>query len=73
MMSVMTDSPDRLREGRLHRLGRFCARHPLPVLLLWLLLLVGAMAGNRAAGGTYRLFEVNRGSGLSGSLMGSSV
>ncbi len=52
-MSVMTDSPERTREGRLYRLGRFCARHPLPVLLLWLLLLLGAVAGNRAAGGTY--------------------
>ena len=39
--------------GRLAGLGRWCARHPWPVVALWIVLLVGATVGHRALGGGY--------------------
>jgi putative drug exporter of the RND superfamily len=39
--------------GRLGRLGRWCARHPWPVIAIWVVLLAGATLGHRALGGTY--------------------
>ncbi|WP_329182876.1 MMPL family transporter [Actinacidiphila glaucinigra] len=39
--------------GLLHRTGRWCARHPWLVIACWLLILVAAVAGNRAFGGVY--------------------
>lgn len=39
--------------GRLGRLGRWCARHPWPVVALWIVLLAGATVGHRALGGAY--------------------
>jgi len=39
--------------GRLGGLGRWCARHPWPVVALWIVLLVGATVGHRALGGVY--------------------
>lgn len=37
----------------LYRLGRWCARHRLLVVILWLGLLIGASVGNHALGGAY--------------------
>ncbi|HEV7649956.1 MAG TPA: MMPL family transporter [Actinophytocola sp.] len=39
--------------GRLPHLGSWCARNPWPVVLIWLLVLVGATVANGAAGGTF--------------------
>ena len=39
--------------GRLAHLGRWCARNPWPVVVIWLLVVVGATVANQAAGGTY--------------------
>jgi len=39
--------------GRLGGLGRWCARHPWPVVALWIVLLAGATLGHRALGGVY--------------------
>jgi RND superfamily putative drug exporter len=44
-------APDRL--GALGRLGRWCARRPWPVIVIWIALLAGAALGQRALGGTY--------------------
>ncbi|MDF3299099.1 MMPL family transporter [Streptomyces tropicalis] len=41
------------RPGRLHRLGRWCARRPRRVLCTWLLVLLAAAAANHTWGGTY--------------------
>ena len=37
----------------LGRFGRWCARHPWPVVAVWVVLLVGVTLGNRALGGAY--------------------
>ncbi|MFF4658291.1 MMPL family transporter [Streptomyces sp. NPDC001381] len=39
--------------GRLHRLGRWCARRPWWVLGTWLLVLLAAVAADQTWGGTY--------------------
>ncbi|MEV0176143.1 MMPL family transporter [Streptomyces sp. NPDC050803] len=39
--------------GRLHRLGRWCARRPWWVIGTWLLVLLTALGADRAWGGTY--------------------
>ncbi|MFJ7075490.1 MMPL family transporter [Streptomyces sp. NPDC098781] len=41
------------RVGRLHRLGRLCARRPWRVLGVWLLVLLASLAADRTWGGTY--------------------
>ena len=41
------------RDGLLYRTGRWCARHPLLVVLAWLILLAGVTLGHRALGGAY--------------------
>ncbi|WP_445402556.1 MMPL family transporter [Streptomyces sp. LE64] len=41
------------RPGPLRRVGEFCARHAVPVLLLWLAALLGLQALHHAYGGTY--------------------
>ncbi|MFD5840950.1 MMPL family transporter [Streptomyces chartreusis] len=41
------------RAGRLHRLGRWCARRPWWVITAWLLVLLTALGADRAWGGTY--------------------
>ncbi|MFJ3667223.1 MMPL family transporter [Streptomyces sp. NPDC090106] len=41
------------RAGFLHRTGRWSARHPWLVVAGWLLVLLAAVAGNRAFGGVY--------------------
>jgi putative drug exporter of the RND superfamily len=41
------------RVGGLHRLGAFCARHPLGMIALWLVLLVAALAGRHVVGPTF--------------------
>ena len=43
--------PDRL--GGLHRLGALCARRPLWVIAVWLVLLVAALAGRHVVGATF--------------------
>ncbi|MFF6979259.1 MMPL family transporter [Streptomyces sp. NPDC008343] len=59
----MTNAPETLHEldqreapagaGRLHRLGRWCARRPWWVITAWLLVLLTALGADRAWGGTY--------------------
>ncbi|WP_331753820.1 MMPL family transporter [Streptomyces chartreusis] len=59
----MTDAPHTTPEpdhreapsdaGRLHRLGRWCARRPWWVITAWLLVLLTALGADRAWGGTY--------------------
>ena len=39
--------------GRLGRVGGFCARHPLQVIAVWLLVLVGVLIGHNIANPTY--------------------
>ncbi|MBK1784352.1 MMPL family transporter [Prauserella cavernicola] len=39
--------------GPLERLGRHCARHPWPVLLIWLVVLAGATVGTHVVGDAY--------------------
>ncbi|MER5449948.1 MMPL family transporter [Streptomyces sp. NPDC002764] len=46
-----TEAPERV--GRLHRLGRWCARRPWWVICVWLLVLLSALAADRAWGGSY--------------------
>lgn len=41
------------RRSALRRLGEWCARHWLTVILLWLVALAGVQAANRAVGGSY--------------------
>ncbi|MDC2956614.1 MMPL family transporter [Streptomyces gilvifuscus] len=41
------------RVDRLHRLGRWCARRPWWVICVWLLVLLTALAADRAWGGSY--------------------
>ncbi|MFE1318446.1 MMPL family transporter [Kitasatospora phosalacinea] len=41
------------RRGRLWRLGGWCARHPVVVVVGWLVVLVGVQVADRAVGGTY--------------------
>jgi RND superfamily putative drug exporter len=41
------------RPSTLGRLGRWCARHPWPVITIWVALLAGAALGHRALGGAY--------------------
>ncbi|MFD7731009.1 MMPL family transporter [Kitasatospora phosalacinea] len=41
------------RRGWLWRLGGWCARHPVVVVVGWLVVLVGVQVANRAVGGTY--------------------
>ncbi|MFJ8044146.1 MMPL family transporter [Kitasatospora sp. NPDC096147] len=43
----------RPRQGWLQRTGRWCARHFVVVIVLWLLALAGAQIANRAVGGAY--------------------
>jgi putative drug exporter of the RND superfamily len=45
-----TSTPPR---GLFYRTGRWCARHPLAVVLIWLALLAGSALGHRALGGAY--------------------
>lgn len=59
----MTDAPQTTPEpdhreapsdvGRLHRLGRWCARRPWWVITAWLLVLLSALGADRAWGGAY--------------------
>ncbi|RGD56550.1 hypothetical protein DR950_00945 [Kitasatospora xanthocidica] len=42
-----------VRRSALRRLGEWCARHWLTVILLWLVALAGVQAANRAVGGSY--------------------
>ncbi len=59
----MTNAPETSQEpdhreapagaGRLHRLGRWCARRPWWVITAWLLVLLTALGADRAWGGTY--------------------
>ncbi|MGW3135597.1 MMPL family transporter [Streptomyces sp. NPDC001139] len=52
--SQRPDRPEaRERAGRLHRLGRWCARRPWWVISAWLLVLLTALAADRAWGGSY--------------------
>jgi RND superfamily putative drug exporter len=39
--------------GPFYRMGRWCARHAVVVLLAWLVLLIGVTFGHRALGGVY--------------------
>ncbi|MEV4600701.1 MMPL family transporter [Amycolatopsis sp. NPDC049253] len=39
--------------GILERLGRWCAGHPWPVIVVWILVLAGATVANNLVGGTY--------------------
>ncbi|TDE09484.1 MMPL family transporter [Jiangella asiatica] len=39
--------------GRLASLGRGCARHPWPIIVVWLVVLAGAVVADRVWGGTY--------------------
>jgi RND superfamily putative drug exporter len=39
--------------SRLGRFGRWCARHPWPVMALWVIVLAGVTFGHGALGGTY--------------------
>ncbi|MFB7948100.1 MMPL family transporter [Kitasatospora phosalacinea] len=41
------------RRGWLWRLGGWCARHPVVVVVGWLVVLVGVQVADRAVGGTY--------------------
>ncbi|MGX4735953.1 MMPL family transporter [Kitasatospora griseola] len=41
------------RRGLLWRVGGWCARHPVVVIVGWLLVLAGVQAANRTFGGTY--------------------
>ncbi|MBD0671811.1 MMPL family transporter [Streptomyces sp. CBMA156] len=41
------------RRAALRRLGEWCARHWLVVVLLWIVALAGVQAANRAVGGSY--------------------
>ncbi|HJQ47543.1 MAG TPA: MMPL family transporter [Amycolatopsis sp.] len=41
------------RAGTLVRTGRWCASHPWPVVLVWLVVLAAATVANHFAGGTY--------------------
>jgi putative drug exporter of the RND superfamily len=41
------------RPGLFYRGGRWCARHPASVVLIWLCLLIGSTLGHRALGGVY--------------------
>ncbi|MFE2109568.1 MMPL family transporter [Kitasatospora sp. NPDC059463] len=44
--------PAAARSG-LHRLGEWCARHSLLVVVLWIVALAGVQAANKTVGGTY--------------------
>ncbi|MCW2911026.1 MAG: putative integral rane export protein, partial [Actinomycetia bacterium] len=44
---------DHVMLSRLGRFGRWCARHPWPVVAVWAVLLVGVTFGHRALGGAY--------------------
>ena len=44
---------DHFMLSRLGRLGRWCARHPWPVVAVWAVVLVGVTFGHRALGGSY--------------------
>ncbi|MDN3026171.1 MMPL family transporter [Streptomyces sp. S.PB5] len=50
---TVTTSPPRPPVGRLHRLGRWCARRAWWVLGTWLLVAVAAIGADRAWGGTF--------------------
>ncbi|MFD6924654.1 MMPL family transporter [Streptomyces sp. NPDC059944] len=45
--------PPAPRPSALHRTGAFCARHPLWVIAVWLLLLAAAFTGRHAVGASY--------------------
>ena len=44
---------DHLSLSRLGRFGRWCARHPWPIVAIWVIVLAGVTFGHRALGGTY--------------------
>ncbi|MEV4556290.1 MMPL family transporter [Kitasatospora sp. NPDC049285] len=44
---------DTRKRGRLWRIGRWCARRPVLVIVLWLVALAGVQIADRAVGGTY--------------------
>ncbi|WP_420309178.1 MMPL family transporter [Streptomyces sp. YS-B37] len=46
-------SPPGTRPSALHRTGAFCARHPLSVIAVWLLVLAAALLGSKTVGATY--------------------
>ncbi|MFJ4188933.1 MMPL family transporter [Kitasatospora sp. NPDC089509] len=46
-------APPPARRSGLRRLGEWCARHGLVVVVLWIVALAGVQAANRAFGGTY--------------------
>ncbi|WP_037913513.1 MMPL family transporter [Actinacidiphila yeochonensis] len=48
----MSSSP-RARSGPLGRLGSSCARHPVRVVVVWVLVLLAALAGKRAVGAEF--------------------
>ncbi|MDX2709021.1 MMPL family transporter [Streptomyces sp. PA03-6a] len=49
-----TRPPRTAGPGLLHRAGRGCARHPWRVIAAWLLVLLAAVAADRAWGGAYQ-------------------
>jgi len=52
-MTVLNRAPAAPELGSLGRLGRWCARHPWPVVAVWIVLLIGATVGHRVLGGVY--------------------
>ncbi|MFJ7250347.1 MMPL family transporter [Kitasatospora sp. NPDC098652] len=46
-------APPPAGRGALRRLGEWCARHALVVVVLWIVALAGVQAANRAVGGSY--------------------
>ncbi|WP_405643312.1 MMPL family transporter [Streptomyces uncialis] len=46
-------TPPRTRPGTLHRAGRFCARHAIPVIAIWLVALAALQVLHHTYGGTY--------------------
>ncbi|MFF2081795.1 MMPL family transporter [Kitasatospora sp. NPDC058162] len=46
-------APPPARRAALRRLGEWCARHALVVVVLWIVALAGVQAANRAVGGGY--------------------
>ena len=49
----MPSSPRRTKPSGLSRLGAFCARHPVWVIAVWLVLLVAALAGRHVVSPTF--------------------
>ncbi|MGW4484871.1 hypothetical protein ACWEOE_13625 [Amycolatopsis sp. NPDC004368] len=52
-MTENAGTADESPVGLLERLGRWCAGHPWPVIVIWVLILAGATVANNLVGGTY--------------------